>query len=392
MNGDFAKILKVSEEIVKLTAPVWNGKNGTAKAEKIQVTNTFRKVTIRINNTEIEAMVFDDLLHSIDRDLSVLQMKSLYINFIMRFDEIQNEREKKGLVKHKRFSQEFSEMLVNDKYYNAIRCKFGYAITCHKAQGGEWKNCIVDYTGRVSLKKDPLRWSYTATTRASEKCYAINAPQFNQFSKFEILEVGQIANFPKNALNFSSTSFSPYHSEKAALCAHNKYWEIIEKLENTSFKISSITSFDWLERYCLTNEDQIITLEGSYNGAGFFKNGFQVTSICEETIKLEIEAIFNKSYLFNTDLKFTFNNNQFTELYSIMQNFCDELNIVITNVEHNTANFYINYYLHTDAVCAYIQFYYNINYELTKAMPKSFEGNEDEKLLQLLNKLDNYAR
>ncbi|PDS22406.1 ATP-dependent DNA helicase [Flavobacterium branchiophilum] len=392
MNGDFAKILKVSEEIVKLTAPVWNEKNGTAKAEKIQVTNTFRRVTIRINNTEIEAMVFDDLLHSIDRDLSVLQMKSLYINFIMRFDAIQKERELKGLVKYKRYSREFSEMLVNDKYYNAIRCKFGYAITCHKAQGGEWKNTIVDYSGRVSLKKDALRWAYTATTRASEKCFAINAPQFNQFSKFEILEIVQIANFPKNALDFSNTLFSPIHLESAPLCVHHKYWEIIEKIEDTNFRINTVNSFPWLERYQLMyDEDTLITLDGSYNGAGFFKNGFVVTSACEKSIKLEIETIFNKSYIFNTNLKIEFNQKQLIELFAVMQDFCDELNIVITNIAHNEGQFYVNYYLKTDAICAYIQFYYNINFQLTIAMPKSIEGKEDEKLVKLLKELDNYA-
>jgi exodeoxyribonuclease-5 len=63
-----------------------------------------------------------------------------------------------------------------DPYYNALQVKFAYAVTCHKAQGGQWKSVFLDqgyFTGEM-LSLDYLRWLYTAFTRASEHLYLVN--------------------------------------------------------------------------------------------------------------------------------------------------------------------------------------------------------------------------
>jgi hypothetical protein len=144
------------------------------KVKKV-VTLDFREITVELqnNNTQVKCLIIDSLLHSIHRDLSVIEIKALYINFVMRFREVQNKRKQEGLSFFKVGSLEFREALKTDPFYNALRVKFGYAITCHKAQGGEWDKVFVDYTGRVSLKKDPMRWCYTATTRGIKTVYAI---------------------------------------------------------------------------------------------------------------------------------------------------------------------------------------------------------------------------
>ena len=59
--------------------------------------------------------------------------------------------------------------------------KFAYAVTCHKAQGGQWKSVFLDqgYFTEDMLSLDYLRWLYTAFTRASERLYLVNfARQF----------------------------------------------------------------------------------------------------------------------------------------------------------------------------------------------------------------------
>ena len=63
-------------------------------------------------------------------------------------------------------------------YWNALQMKFAYAVTCHKAQGGQWKNVFVDlgYVPVESSGLDYLRWLYTAVTRARSRLYFINAP------------------------------------------------------------------------------------------------------------------------------------------------------------------------------------------------------------------------
>jgi len=73
-------------------------------------------------------------------------------------------------TKYKRF-----QAIKTDPYFNALQVKFAYAITCHKAQGGQWKNVFIEqgYLPDNSVDKEYLRWLYTAFTRAIDKVYLI---------------------------------------------------------------------------------------------------------------------------------------------------------------------------------------------------------------------------
>ena len=66
-----------------------------------------------------------------------------------------------------------------DEYYNALQVKFGYAITCHKAQGGQWAHIYLDqgYMTDEMLTPDYIHWLYTAFTRATEHLYLVNWPK-----------------------------------------------------------------------------------------------------------------------------------------------------------------------------------------------------------------------
>lgn len=69
--------------------------------------------------------------------------------------------------------------LKSDIYYNALQIKYGYAITCHKAQGGQWSNVFLDqgYITDEMITPDYFRWLYTAMTRASHQLYLVNWPE-----------------------------------------------------------------------------------------------------------------------------------------------------------------------------------------------------------------------
>lgn len=68
--------------------------------------------------------------------------------------------------------------LKQDRYYNALQVKFGYAVTCHKAQGGQWAHVYVDqgYMTDDMLTPDYIHWLYTAFTRATECLFLVNWP------------------------------------------------------------------------------------------------------------------------------------------------------------------------------------------------------------------------
>lgn len=71
------------------------------------------------------------------------------------------------------------QKVLDDPYFNAIQMKFGYAVTCHKAQGGQWKNVFIDpgFFRDEMLDREYLRWMYTAVTRATERLYLVNFPE-----------------------------------------------------------------------------------------------------------------------------------------------------------------------------------------------------------------------
>mgnify|MGYP002621668496 CR=1 FL=1 len=69
--------------------------------------------------------------------------------------------------------------LKTDRYYNALQVKFAYAVTCHKAQGGQWAHIYLDqgYMTDDMLTPDYIHWLYTAFTRATEKLFLVNWPK-----------------------------------------------------------------------------------------------------------------------------------------------------------------------------------------------------------------------
>ena len=73
-------------------------------------------------------------------------------------------------------ASEQAKKIAEDPYLHELQIKFGYAITCHKAQGGQWPAVFVDqgYLTAEMLGTDYIRWLYTAITRASEKLYLVN--------------------------------------------------------------------------------------------------------------------------------------------------------------------------------------------------------------------------
>jgi exodeoxyribonuclease-5 len=64
---------------------------------------------------------------------------------------------------------------MKNEYFNALQVKFAYAVTCHKAQGGQWKNVFVEQSWMPTGKPDAeyYRWLYTAMTRATDKVYLL---------------------------------------------------------------------------------------------------------------------------------------------------------------------------------------------------------------------------
>lgn len=391
-NGDIAKVIDKSEVVETQSAPVWTIKDG--KKERVTISLGFRKVKIRVPHYdgEVECYIIETLLNSIDRDLTLDMTKALYINFVMRFNERQLKREEKGLKKHKVGSEEFKMALKSDPFYNAIRAKYGYAITCHKAQGGEWDKVFVDYSGRVGLFDDALRWCYTATTRAVKTLYAINSPHFTHFSKLKFSEVVSINRIPKDALSLKQVNTSPYHKPEDHKGKSLKYWDIKKKLENEIFEIQNVETSGYLERYTIKDDKgKTYTIQASHKESGLFVDKFSVQNTSGSSLEKRLEELFNENSGTEFHINYTPSLQHLKVLHSIMRELCTELDITITNINEQVDKYFVIYYLRTDSIYSHIQFYFKGNGNYSTAMPKTFQSESDLKLNLLIENLSDYA-
>lgn len=114
---------------------------------------------------ELDVKILLDTLHSETAALPYDKQNELFMNVMEDYQDIGSKQEKYRKMKA-------------DPYFNALQVKYGYAVTCHKAQGGEWKNVFLDmgYIAEEHLGVNFYRWLYTAFTRATQKLYLVNLP------------------------------------------------------------------------------------------------------------------------------------------------------------------------------------------------------------------------
>ena len=146
-NGDMAEIVRV---------------NGTEEMYGFR----FADVTLSFidyEDCEMDVKILLNTLTSESPSLTREESERLFTAVWEDYPEIRSKRKR-------------MEEVRENPYYNALQVKYGYAVTCHKAQGGEWKRVFIDqgYISEDMVNPDYYRWLYTAFTRASEKLHLVN--------------------------------------------------------------------------------------------------------------------------------------------------------------------------------------------------------------------------
>lgn len=126
----------------------------------------YAEVTLSLidyEDCEIDVMIMLNTLTSESPSLTREENERLFAAVWEDYPEIRSKRKR-------------MEAIRNNPYYNALQVKYGYAVTCHKAQGGQWSNVFLDqgYVTEDMMNADYYRWLYTAFTRATEKLYLVN--------------------------------------------------------------------------------------------------------------------------------------------------------------------------------------------------------------------------
>lgn len=127
----------------------------------------FADVQIRFvdypDEPEMEVKILLDTLYTEAPALPADKSKQLYNEVLKDYSDLGTKRER-------------MEQLKKNPYLNALQVKFAYALTCHKAQGGQWKAVFVDhgFLKEDMVNADFARWLYTAITRSAEELYLLN--------------------------------------------------------------------------------------------------------------------------------------------------------------------------------------------------------------------------
>jgi len=263
LNGDFLKVLAVDPHVESRDVTLQK-----KDADPITVTLSWQHLTMQHGNQQVSLLVLNNILASTEAQLTHDEFRALFVDFRKRHKHLKPN------------STEFKKALVDDPYYNALRIKYGYAITGHKSQGGEWPIVFADYSGRTGLDKDSLRWTYTVTTRAARHLVGANFPH-NEKAPIEVHKPIIISQVPQLPTLAGNTSVTPFHDEHSEEFLRIRYWQISAALESTPWRITQVESLQYCNRYTFVNQQNQATarVDFFYNKKGAFRDPRPVNDV-----------------------------------------------------------------------------------------------------------------
>ena len=374
LNGDFAKVVKVADEAETQSAPVW--KDLAGKKQRVTITLEFRDVTLLTDSgEEIECKIVDTLLNSRKPHLSKEENIAMYINFRMRHKDL------------KQGEEAFDEALKHDPYFNAVQAKYGYAITCHKSQGGEWETAYVDYSARRGFDDDSLKWVYTATTRSSKMLYGVCIPDVTPLSKLEVRGIVKYGKPAKEACSYADARDVPFLPPAASCAQKQKCLCMQAQLEANGFELKGITLLQYNDRYLVALPSGAgVTVDCYYNGSGVYTRYVVQGNIPENELLM---SLFENEAGMQYAVNYKPSNEALAQLHEKMMSICDEKDITVTNIVEYLSKYNVTYYLKTSGRFSQAVVYFKTNFAITHVIPSSDLGTEDVKLQQLVEALQN---
>lgn len=397
LNGTMVKVLEV-DPVPEVKSNVVSYNSG---GEKCYVNYTFRKIKIEVpcisGIKTVECLILDDFLYSPERTLQYSEQIGLYLDFKFR-----NPHLKVGKV-------EFKDALKKDMYFNALRVKYGYAVTCHKAQGGEWDSVLVNMDVSLGTNSNHYnRWLYTAITRAKNTLHLFNYTRNSRFSSLRyssiLLTSSTAITGEKQTISFQlpknlEAIFKNFKLENESFFKKEKLKELLARAKEYRCEIRSREVFSFQERYTFEQENKKAALCFWYNGQDKFTRitlhnspindpslGKKLLVAFETPITIMMEdplsdLLPEKSFEEEeqiSDSLFAGEYQELSILYEELKDLLECLNINITQVEHCRYNEL--YTLERKQEIAVVQFYYNDSGQFTAAQNISAKCNSNEML------------
>lgn len=392
-NGDFGQVRDVFGETEKRLIPLRRKSKETGKVEEVVLPLKFRNVRVGFRDLEgagqfFNAKIIENLLYSDDPNLNSDENKALYLDFCIRHPQLKPN------------SIEFKDTLKSDPYFNALRVKFGYAITCHKAQGSEWNHVFVKCkTSHTQLCAEYFRWLYTAITRTASNLYLMDAPDIKLGAGAKVVAcpglVGDIGSSPKavNNTGVSTTKANPaeevnslsHYSDVSSDHVDGSAFGISEAntflnevfslvcncINDTGIKIDSIAHHQYQEAYHFSRGSESARVDVRYSGKNKIVSVIQANA-CDLANELEALLMPFSGRTVPVGSKegqrWDFDDPFLTELHQKLTACANDSGMAITDVkELQNAQ---RYCFQKDSDMAVLDIYYNQKQQVTKYLPQ----------------------
>lgn len=375
MNGELIPVLSIGESVQR-EVPVYVEQGGT-KQRKIITLKFLHIKTLDYRQEPCSCLLLLNLLESNRPTLTNDEHRALFINFCIMHSNL------------KQNTPEFTEALKSDPYYNSLKAKYGYAVTGHKCQGGEWDYVFVDYTQRTGLDDDCLRWAYTATTRAHKCLYVTNLPHITPFSKFRIDAVERCAQVNEECRIIGEVALSPFHKPTDPRYLHAKQMCISCQMEGTPYHIAQIISKPYLEIYQIATPDGTERYDLHYKKGGIF---LPATPQCNSRHTAMVCQMLNNEGDMPLCFDYHPTDKLHENLFNLIRSACDSCVIQLTNVVEHPEEYSTIFYMRTSGTYSYIKIYIDKSGFITYAKPMSMLGREDHELNLLIEELHNHLK
>jgi len=368
-NGDFGLVRNVANETIKREVFLKHKFQKEKEATTIKVPLWFKKIEIGFKNENDKACFFecyilenvlyrnivyensDYLLDSSQLDINSIETKALYVDFVNR---AKNEGLKSG-------SEEFKQAIKSDKYFNCLKIKFGYAITCHKSQGSEWNNVFVNCkTHEQVLSKSYFRWIYTAITRAKKNLYTLDEPNIEitdglNMSNIHMEHINDVSNNNVPIQNNTSCD-NPFNIKDEFLLII--YQKILTIIELNSIEIIDLQHNQNQEQYLFESNNEKSRVIIYYNSKNIITTINPIESnILSSLLKSILDPLKNNILSLKEHVDFAFDDKFLEEFYLTIKDKLSERKIRIANIEH--LNYMERYSFSRGGEIGIIDFYYN---------------------------------
>jgi hypothetical protein len=416
LNGDFGIVKKIKGESESRNTVLKKiGKNGSV--DNVDVEIVYRNVEVEFKDIDnfvhvIDCKIVENLLYSKNRDITSDEQKAMYIDFWIRnpklnrikqllhakslnyakLKDIVNELSPNDinpdiLEKIKLFQKDhfanpvenkireisvyiLKDALKADSYFNALRLKFGYAVTCHKAQGGEWANTFLYCkTSLGYFNSSYFRWLYTGITRAKENLFTLDEPHFTIACNLEPPRIKNIV--PRQDILLLSEEILemeiPFDFSNEIPFLRNIFLAVNDILKDANLKINSIKHTSYLEHYTFSQGNEIAVFKIH------FSNQSKITKIEKpskttdfvELIYSALTQLENKAIIVSdknaiqseSEKSFEFEKPYLKEFYETLNTKMKKNDFVIDDIEHK--QYHEIYVFQKNGFKATYKFHYN---------------------------------